>query len=144
MFRVRNRGLVVLEAMAVIVTYITSRELPPPPREHWQTSPYRRPQECNRSPVQCYSNINLPTFRRRHSQEAILMASANDVNGKGTCQWTNQAPPTPTHPITTVFRHDIDLLFRGWLLAPNLPASLGSVFASSGAPERRAFSCLSA
>ena len=29
MFRVDNRGLVVLEAMAVIVTYITSRELPP-------------------------------------------------------------------------------------------------------------------
>jgi hypothetical protein len=140
-FRVDNQGLVVLEVMAVIVT---SRELPP--RE--QTSPYRRPQECNRSPVRCHSNINLPTFRRRHSQEAILMASANNVNGTGTCQWTkNQAHSTPTHPIWThhdTFRHDIDLLFRGYLLAPSLPASPGSVFTSSGAPERRTFSCLSA
>lgn len=88
-----NRGLAVLELMGVASKCGVLGGLALPPRE--QTSlvpnlPYRR-RKCNFSPVHCYSNIYLHTFRRRYFQEdsfweALLTANANNDNGAGTHQ----------------------------------------------------------
>ena len=150
-----NRGLAVLELMGDVECW---GDLPP--RE--QTSLVPNLRNCLNAAVNAtarqFTAILTYTYCTHNSTaifsgglfwETLLTANANNDNGAGTLSITNnravrsnQARSTPTHPILgqlIPLRHDIDSGQRA-------PASLRSVFTSSGGPERRASIqyCLSA